>query len=59
MGVLLVKLGALAYTEDGNDSDDKGDKDGSGDIEDCHGDKEELEDVFDGVENVDKGRGGH
>lgn len=53
LGVLLVELGALAYSEDGDDGDDEGKKDGAGDVEKGHGDEKCFEDIFDGVENVD------
>ena len=58
--VIPVELGSLAYSENGNDSDNEGNEDGAGGIEEGHGDEEEFEDVFNGVEDVDElGAGGH
>ncbi len=60
LGVFTVELGAFAYTEDGNDGDNEGNEDGAGGIEEGHGDEEEFEEVFNGVEDVDElGAGGH
>ena len=54
MSILSIKLWTFADTKDGNDSDDECDKDGSSGIEDSHGNEEDFEYVFDGVEDVDE-----
>jgi hypothetical protein len=58
--VIAVELGAFAYSENGDESDNEGNEDGAGGIEEGHGDEEEFEDVLNGVEDVDElGGGGH
>jgi hypothetical protein len=54
LGVLFVELRTLAYTQDGNDGDDKGYENGSSGVEDGHRDEEKFENVFDGIEDVDE-----